>query len=375
MRIAFYSPRTDFLDPPVNAEGDRILGGDPIFLDRLFAALRARGHDVVVVSRLHARDVWRGRLPARRLLTEALSIRREMRRFRPDAWLTYGSSASHPDFFGWWQSPKRYVLFGLMEVWTSKRMPRRWRWLCTFANRRSLARAHAIVAYRPRTAERLRSLGGRDGRVLVIPIATEIPDNVPSQIEARQRLGLPKEARVALCAARFTGPDEPKERKTEMALDLVRSLDALPSGAMLLLAGAGPGRPLVQDEVDRRGLTKRVRFVGQVANEDMKWCYAACDVYAYPLPVDRPWVSVLEAQACERPVVTMRTGSGEITVEHGRTGLLAEDLEAFRHHLATLLSDPIRSKAMGSAGRDYIAGLHSVEVRADQLEELLADDR
>src|SRR3990172_8680016 len=113
MRIAFYSPRTSHL------KQDFAQGGDPIFLHGLFGALRERGHEVKVVSTLNIRKFWRRQVPARRLVTEALTIRQEMKRYAPDAWLVYDCSRTYPDLFGWWQHPKRYVLLAA-HTWQSE---------------------------------------------------------------------------------------------------------------------------------------------------------------------------------------------------------------------------------------------------------------
>ena len=55
-----------------------------------------------MVSELDARDLWRGRVPIRRFLREAVAVRRRMRRLEPDGWLVYSSSVTYPDLFGWW---------------------------------------------------------------------------------------------------------------------------------------------------------------------------------------------------------------------------------------------------------------------------------
>ena len=374
MRIAFYAPRASFLDLDT-------LGGDPIFLNNLFDSLRERGHEVKIASKLNARDLWRGRIPAYRLITEALSVRREMKRYSPDAWLIYNPSRSYPDLFGWWQRPKRYVLFAA-HTWQSKRLPRRWRWLFAFAHQRSLNRADKVVAEKPDSADRLRSRRVPEERLCIIPAASKSWNEVPSREEARRRLGLPQEKSVVLCMCRFTGPNEqPKERKTEMVLDLLATLAPLPQNVTLLLIGDdGPGRKRVDTEIGRLTLQKRVRIispaervrlVGSMDNDDVKWFYAACDFYAYPHVLDRPWLSVMEAQACGRPVITMHTRSAELIVEPGRTGLLAKDLEEFQACMAALSSDRSRCDSMGQAARDYIAKFHSIEARARQIEEML----
>ena len=50
------------------------------------------------------------------------------------------------------------------------------------------------------------------------------------------------------------------------------------------------------------------------------------------------------------PVVTMRTDSAELTVQDGRTGLLAKDLDEFRAQLASLTADRAALRAHGPGG-------------------------
>ena len=60
LRIAFHAPRASHLKPGES--------GDKVFVRTLLAELRARGHEIEIVSRVNARDFWRGHLPARRLI-------------------------------------------------------------------------------------------------------------------------------------------------------------------------------------------------------------------------------------------------------------------------------------------------------------------
>jgi hypothetical protein len=181
LRIAFYSPRASHLEPTLAH------GGDPIFLEALLGALRERGHEVRIVSRLNVRDLWRGRVPARRLIREAIRVWRNMREFSPDAWLVYNPSRTYPDVFGWWQRPTRYVLLNA-HTWQSKRMPQPWQWLFEFAFRRALKRADSVVAARPATAMRLRNLGATDSQIHVLPPGVSVEPSLPPRAAARRRL-------------------------------------------------------------------------------------------------------------------------------------------------------------------------------------------
>jgi glycosyltransferase involved in cell wall biosynthesis len=166
-----------------------------------------------------------------------------------------------------------------------------------------------------------------------------------------------------------------------MVITLLQVLAELPQDVVLLLVGDdGPGRRQVEDKIAALGLGERVwlvgtkereRLMGSISNEDVPWFYAAADVYAYPHTVDQPWLSVVEAQACGRPVVTMRTESSELRIRHGETGLLAADIDQFRDHLGALLGDAERREAMGRAAYANFIAHHSMEHHIDRVEALL----
>jgi glycosyltransferase involved in cell wall biosynthesis len=367
MRIALHVPRPEFLQPGFS--------GDHFILPAIRSGLMERGHAVEIVSHLDAREAGRGHIPVRRILEEALRVRERMHRFRPDAWLVYTPSVTYPDLFGWWQRPRRYVLYAA-DKGRPERLPRRLRPFFSAAHRRSLLTADAVGVYRPRSAARLESMGVASDRIAVLPPMVSMPTVEVAQEEARRSLGLPLDVPVVVCVSRFSGPKgDGRPGKTAGVLELVRSMPHVPEPALCVIVGDGDGRPEIEAERQRLGLGERVRLMGAVPNTDVHRYYAAADVFAYPYDLDRPWLSGLEAQASRRPVVTMRTGSGEATVDDGRTGFLAADIEEFRARLAELLRDREQRTVMGSAARDYVARHHSLDVRIRQLESLLKGQR
>jgi len=70
-------------------------------------------------------------------------------------------------------------------------------------------------------------------------------------------------------------------------------------------------------------------------------------------------------------VVTMGIRSAELTVDSGRTGLLAKDLDEFQTHMAALTRDRTLCESMGCAGREYIQEFHSMQTRVKQIEGML----
>jgi glycosyltransferase involved in cell wall biosynthesis len=363
LKIALHVPRASYLDLGTS--------GDPIFLHGLIEGLRDRGHEVEMVSRVDVRDYWRGRLPARRLVFETIAIRRRVKRFSPDAWLVYGPSATYPDLFGWWLRPKRYVLLAT-GIGKPERMPRPWRWIFARAHRRSLTRADTVAVYRPKSRKSLQERGVEDERIVVLPLASPGWDSVPTQAEARRRLDLPLDAPIVLSVSRLPpARSDGRPWKTEMVLELLVAGTSLPPEATLVHVGDGPGRERVEEKARNLGLDGRFRLAGAVEHRDAVWYFAACDFLAFPDLRDFPWLAVLEAQSCGRPVVTTKTRSAELTVDEGRTGLLADDRQEFEAQMTALALDRARCRSMGAAAREYIEQTHSMEVRLRQIEDLL----
>lgn len=359
MRIAFYAPRATYLTYP------EMISGDTVMVSLLLTGLRERGHEVAVASRRDVRDLWRGRVSVRRFVAEARASTRTMRRFSPDAWLVYAPAITYPDLLGWWQRPTRYVIYGGLHSGTGSEMPFRWRRFFAFAYRRCLRRADQLAVFRPKSAERVRVEGVAPDRVRVLPPCGRTWRDLPSQEQARQRLGLPLGRPVVLCVSRFS------ENKTAAVVDLVKAFAALPRDGLLVLVGEGRGRAQVESAAAAAGVSERVRFLGTIP--DPSDCYVASDLLAFPdRQQDFPRLALLEAQGCGRPVVAMRTPSAQLTVDDGRTGLLARDLDEFKVLLAALAADRARCDGMGKAAREYVDRHHSIDVRVRQIEEMLA---
>jgi glycosyltransferase involved in cell wall biosynthesis len=362
-----YVPQAGYLEPGYS--------GDHVFVRSLVGGLRKRGHQVTIASRLDPADFAHGRVAVRGLVTEAISVRKRMSRFSPDVWLTYAPSEDRPDLFGSWQRPKKYLLVAANAP-RGKHTPGDWRSaFLAFAHKRSLARANKMTAFHRPSADRLRSFGIRDERICVLPPAAEAWEWMPSREEARRRLALPQETPVILCIARFSVRKHPgkwKPKKTDMILDLMAVVAPILSDVLLVIVGDGVGRQQLEDAAFKLKPEGHVRLVGAVQHdEDLRWYYAASDFYAYPDTTDRVRLSILEAQYCGRPVVTMRTPAAELTVVDGHTGLLAKDLEELRAHATMLAGDKVLCEAMGRAAREFVAAHHSMEIRIRQIEDLL----
>jgi glycosyltransferase involved in cell wall biosynthesis len=372
MRISLVSEHAD----PTAALGGADAGGQNVHVAALAAGLAARGHDVVVHTRL-------------------ASPRAKRREVTPDGYVVDRVPAGPPA-----EVPKDDLLPHLGELGDGLR--RRWDaegapdvvhahfWmsgLATLHARRGLD-LPVVQTFHALGSVKKREQGARDTspaeRVALERRLCRHVDHVVAtcrdEVRELRLLGLDqRRASVVPCgvdtdhfvpgrAARGVAPAG--RRPVLLALgrlverkgigDVVRALPALPD-VDLVVAGGPPADGLdVDPEVERLrrmaiacGVADRVRFVGAVDHDRVPALIASSDVV-----VTAPWyepfgIVPLEAMACARPVIGTAVGGLLDTVVPGVTGELVQPRrpDLLAGALAPLLADPARRTAYGEAGR------------------------
>lgn len=103
-------------------------------------------------------------------------------------------------------------------------------------------------------------------------------------------------------------------------------------------------------------LAESLKFIDQVAEEDLPFFYNLASVFAFPSKYEGFGLPVLEALACGTAVVAAKTSSVPEVV--GDAGLLVEPdaSQAWAEAILTLLDDPGLAQKMASAGLKRAAG-------------------
>jgi glycosyltransferase involved in cell wall biosynthesis/GT2 family glycosyltransferase len=109
-------------------------------------------------------------------------------------------------------------------------------------------------------------------------------------------------------------------------------------------------------------LRSRVRFLGEVSNDELVKLYASCDVFIAPSLYESFGLVYLEAMSQGKPVVGCKAGGVPEVVVDGETGILVppDDAEAVETALIQLLADADRRKEMGRAGKARVEEHFSV---------------
>jgi glycosyltransferase involved in cell wall biosynthesis len=135
-----------------------------------------------------------------------------------------------------------------------------------------------------------------------------------------------------------------------------------------VIAGEGPMRVVLPDQIEKAGLKGHVTLLGHRA--DVPNLLASLDLLVLPSYAHEgiPQI-VLQAQAMERPVVATRIGGIPEVVEDNMTGLLVEprDAEALAAKIDAILNDPSLAKHLTQAARTQIEAKYSLDAMGVSL--------
>ena len=342
------------------------ISGSENHLLLLLPDLRARGHDVRLVM-LHEGEPGAEELAARleregvaverlrmRLALDPLAfgrVARSLRRRRPDVVHTH---LVHADFHG---LPAGRLARAPLLVSTKHGFnPFRGGRGFAAADRAVARLADVHVAISHGLARYLAESEGFDEDAFEIVHYGIVPGPPPTDPPAEPRLAvvgrlIPIKAHDVLLAALTRVREELRE-------------------ATLEIAGDGPLDAELRTTVARRGLTDAVSFLGRVAPAAPVFERAA--VVVVPSRGEGFGMVALEAMERGRAVVASDVGGLPEIVEDGVTGTVVppDEPEALAAALLELLRDPVRTAAMGAAGRDRALAAFSQDRCTDRVEEL-----
>lgn len=143
-------------------------------------------------------------------------------------------------------------------------------------------------------------------------------------------------------------------KNVETLVEAVGKLSQMDVGEFELnLVGEGEQRPVLERIVSELGLTRRVKFAGWVARDQIADHYRLADVFVTATTWEGMPNTVLEAMACGLPIVgTQASGLHEL-VRDGLNGYLVptKDPEALAQALARLMGDGYERRRMGRESR------------------------
>lgn len=368
MNIAYYMPFKPL--------GHRHPSGDLVIGTELYDFLAAR-HEIELVSRLRCRWIYLRPRTLLHLMTERRRLVRDGGSRAFDLWLSYHCYYKAPDLLGPWCSTKLglpYVIF--QGIYSTKRRRRLLTLPGFLLNRRALLAAAHVFTNKKRDLVNLRRLLPDDRLSFIAPglhpQAFAFDGGRRQELRRHWLIG-PNEEKTVIMTAAMMRPGVKADgvaRVMESCAELLRA--GLP--LRLIVAGDGSCRALLEKKADTLLPPGSVRFVGQIARQEMAGYYSAADIFAFPGFEESLGMVYLEAQSCSLPVVACGDWGGGEAVIDGQTGLLAPaaDPDRFTRAIRCLAEDRSLRGRLGAAASEHIRKNHDLDRNYRKMETTLA---
>lgn len=241
----------------------------------------------------------------------------------------------------------------------------------------ALRGADAAVAISHDIADEMRELGVAEERIHHIPNGAPVPRIRNHRIdrdEVRRRLDWPPGVMVVVTVGR----NHPKKGFSIIPEVVQRAAEADAGDFLWVMIGRG-NEPLAA-EAERRGVSNRLRVVGELAptgsgessmfdlpSDSLLEAYLAADIFGFPTRLEGSPLVLFEAMASGLvPLATTAPGVAEF-LEQGRDSLLSPvgDAEAMARNLVRLSREPDLRRSLSAAASER-AERHSWGRLADE---------
>jgi glycosyltransferase involved in cell wall biosynthesis len=175
--------------------------------------------------------------------------------------------------------------------------------------------------------------------------------------------GIAPDAPLVLCVARMI-----RDKGIQNIINAMPGIARRVPGSRLLVVGDGPYRGALERLASSRGIAPPVVFAGEKDLRELPEYFRACDVFVNPTNQQNGYdLTMVEAMACEKPVVSADIGSTPTLIAGGTDGILFPPghVPALAEAVASLLTDGARRAAIGAKARAKVAGRFGLDAMVE----------
>jgi glycosyltransferase involved in cell wall biosynthesis len=152
-------------------------------------------------------------------------------------------------------------------------------------------------------------------------------------------------------------------------IDCAKEVCKIRNDVSFVLAGDGPLLSNLKKKVIDMNLQNRIRFLGRVNRKTITNLYQNATIFAFPSYYEGLPGSLLEAMACQLPIVATEVPGNIELIEHNINGILIppKNVSALSKAILDLLDDPDKKEKFGRNARKTIENKFTWDAVSDRI--------
>lgn len=152
-------------------------------------------------------------------------------------------------------------------------------------------------------------------------------------------------------------------------IDCAKEVCEIRDDVSFVLAGDGPLLSNLKKKVTDLNLQNRIKFLGQVNRKKIVNLYQNATIFAFPSYYEGLPGSLLEAMACQLPIVATEVPGNIELIEHNKNGIFIppKNASAISKAILDLLDDPDKRDKLGKNARKTIEDKFTWDAVSDRI--------
>jgi len=211
---------------------------------------------------------------------------------------------------------------------------------------------NGIISPSSQMLSKLREYGA-ESEAAVIPTGLKLDQyHHVGESNFRSKYNIDEDDQVLLYVGRVA-----HEKNIPFLIDVFAEIVETNNDVKFVIAGEGPAQKSLQNRVEVLGLEGQVIFVGYLDRETaLVDCYKSADVFVFSSETETQGLVLLEAMACNLPVVSVASMGSKDVLLDGEGCLISKlDTDEFSQKVLSLLTDPDFARQLAAAGKRYVS--------------------
>lgn len=172
--------------------------------------------------------------------------------------------------------------------------------------------------------------------IRIIPTGVSLPDTNASNNDLRHKFGFTETQPIILSLGRLAF-----EKNIALTISAFSELRQQYPEARLVIAGDGPARKSLEEQVSELSLTEEVVFTGMVDHESIADYYKMSNVFVSSSDTETQGLTFIEAMASNRPFVAIHSPYLDNLVDNEAIGTLVSDYDELLSGIKKYLLRPL----------------------------------